>query len=421
MDRLLINGPCRLDGEVLAAGAKNAALPALAASLLTEETVVLSRVPEVRDVRTMTRLLEHLGVEAESADGRRRLTHRGPADGDDAPYDLVKTMRASVLVLGPLVARLGHARVSLPGGCAIGPRPIDQHLAGLEALGAEVTLDHGYVSARADRLRGARFRFASPTVGGTENVMMAATLARGTTVLENCAREPEIRDLAALLTRMGARISGAGSGTLEIEGVDALGGAEHGVLPDRIEGGTYLLGAAITGGRVRLNGTEPADLASLTEKLTACGCRVEVGEDWIEVENGGEIESRDVETSPHPGFATDLQAQYLALMTQARGVATIRENVFENRFQHVAELNRMGARIVVDGREARVEGPTPLGGARVMATDLRASASLVLAALVARGETVIDRVYHLDRGYEKMELKLQNLGARVERAGGGSV
>lgn len=421
MDRLLINGPCRLDGEILAAGAKNAALPALAASLLTEETVILSRVPEVRDIHTMTRLLEHLGVEAESADGRRRLTHHEPADGDDAPYDLVKTMRAGVLVLGPLVARLGHARVSLPGGCAIGPRPIDQHLAGLEALGAEVTLDHGYVSARANRLRGARFRFASPTVGGTENLMMAATLARGTTVLENCAREPEIRDLAALLTQMGARISGAGSETLEIEGVDALRGAEHRVLPDRIEGGTYLLGAAITGGRVRLNDTEPADLASLTEKLTACGCRVDGGENWIEVESGGELESRNVETAPHPGFATDLQAQYLALMTQTRGIATVRESVFENRFQHVAELNRMGARIAVSGREARVEGPATLAGARVMATDLRASASLVLAALAAHGETVIDRVYHLDRGYEKMELKLQHLGARVDRVGGGSV
>ena len=339
----------------------------------------------------------------------------------DAPYELVKRMRAGVLVLGPLVAKLGRARVSLPGGCAIGVRPIDQHLAGLEALGAEVELDHGYVTVTADRLTGTRYRFSTPTVGGTENVMMAATLARGTTVLENCAREPEIVDLAALLGAMGARIEGAGGDVIEIEGVPELMAAEHEILPDRIEGGTYLVAAAITGGDVRLEGARPADLAPLTEKLAACGCEVETGSDWVRLRGNRELVSRGVTTAPHPGFATDLQAQYMALMTQARGVAAVRETVFENRFQHVPELNRMGARIEVDGRTARVAGPTPLSGATVMATDLRASACLVLAGLVASGETTVDRIYHLDRGYEKMEHKLRRLGARVKRVGGGSV
>lgn len=426
MDKLRIVGPCRLEGETGVAGAKNAALPALAASLLTEDTLALSRVPRVRDLRTMRKLLEHLGVRTSSTSGTLELRHVAPSEIDDAPYDLVKTMRASVLVLGPLLARLGHARVSLPGGCAIGVRPIDQHLAGLEALGAEVELDHGYVTARtpstggrAGRLVGSHYRFSVPTVGGTENLLMAATLARGTTVLENCAREPEIRDLGELLHKMGARISGAGQGTIEIEGVESLSGARHAILPDRIEAGTYLIAAAMTGGRIKLIDALAADLAPLLEQLAECGCAVESDEASITVERTGALEPRNIVTAPHPGFPTDLQAQYLALMTQASGTSAICETVFENRFQHVPELRRMGAEIEVDGNLARVTGPSKLTGARVMATDLRASACLVLAGLVAEGETMVDRIYHLDRGYESMELKLQNLGAadRVERIG----
>ncbi len=418
MDRLRIEGPTRLEGTVAAAGAKNAALPALAASLLTSEPLALSRLPAVRDIATMTRLLGHLGVESVERGGSLELCHSGKAEADDAPYDLVKTMRASVLVLGPLVARLGHARVSLPGGCAIGVRPIDQHLAGLAALGAEVELEHGYVAVRAERLVGARFRFALPTVGGTENLLMAAALARGTTVLENCAREPEILDLARLLGKMGARIDGAGGERIEIEGVDELGGARHAIIPDRIEGGTYLIGAAITGGDVTVEGAEAADLAPLLEKLAEVGCQVEILAGGIRLRRAGGMRPRDVVTAPHPGFATDLQAQYMALMTRAEGSSTICETVFENRFQHVAELVRMGARIEVDGALARIHGPAELSGAKVMATDLRASACLVLAGLAAAGETVVDRIYHLDRGYERMELKLQRLGARVERLTG---
>jgi UDP-N-acetylglucosamine 1-carboxyvinyltransferase len=324
-------------------------------------------------------------------------------------------MRASVLVLGPLLARRGHARVSLPGGCAIGVRPIDQHLAGLEALGAEVQLEHGYVEVRARRLQGARFRFSVPTVTGTENLLMAACLAQGTTVLEGCAQEPEISDLARLLRAMGARIEGEGTATVTIEGVSALKGARHDIIPDRIEGGTYLIGAAMTGGDITLEGAAPADLAPLLEKLAEVGAQVECQETSIRVKSSGELNSKDVITSPHPGFPTDLQAQYLALMTQARGTATLCETVFENRFQHVPELMRMGAHIQVDGSFARVHGPTPLSGAKVMATDLRASACLVLAGLTAQGETEVQRIYHLDRGYEGMELKLQQLGAQVER------
>jgi UDP-N-acetylglucosamine 1-carboxyvinyltransferase len=425
MEKLRIAGPCRLEGEIQAAGAKNAALPALAASLLTEQTVALSRVPEVQDLRTMRKLLEHLGVVCSSSNEVLELRHITPSELDNAPYDLVKTMRASVLVLGPLLARLGHARVSLPGGCAIGSRPIDQHLAGLEALGAEVTLDHGYVTARTrpngsgspSRLRGARVRFAAPTVGGTENLLMAATLAQGTTILENCAQEPEIRDLGELLGKMGARISGAGESTIEIEGVETLSGAHHAILTDRIEAGTYLIGAAITGGRVSVRGAVAADLAPLLELLAECGCEVETNDSAVAVGRSAELRPRNIVTAPHPGFPTDLQAQYLALMTQAAGTSTVCETVFENRFQHVPELRRMGADIDVAGNVARVKGPTRLTGARVMATDLRASACLVLAALAAAGESVIDRIYHLDRGYEPMELKLHLLGteSRVKR------
>ncbi len=418
MDRFRIVGPNRLHGSVTASGAKNAALPALAASLLSEDTIELDNVPAVRDIRTMSALLGHLGVEAEARLPRLSLRPTGRQGFDEAPYDLVKTMRASVLVLGPLVARLGHARVSLPGGCAIGVRPIDQHLAGLEALGAEVELEHGYVNARAQRLSGARFRFALPTVTGTENLVMAATLARGTTVLENCAIEPEVASLASLLNAMGARISGSGTSTLTIEGVESLHGARHSIPPDRIEVGTYLLGAAITGGDVAVQRADPGDLSALIERLEEIGCEIETTKTSVRVSTRGELRARDIVTAPHPGFPTDLQAQYMATMTQAKGVATICETVFENRFQHVAELNRLGAKISIDGAYARVQGPTELSGTRVMATDLRASACLVLAALAAHGVTVIDRIYHLDRGYDAMEDKLLALGAQVERVSG---
>jgi UDP-N-acetylglucosamine 1-carboxyvinyltransferase len=415
MEKFHIVGPTRLRGRVAASGAKNAALPALTASLLTDETLTLRRVPRVRDIRTLQKLLDHLGMESREEDGAIVLRRERPNPEHDAPYDLVKTMRASVLVLGPLLAKEGHARVSLPGGCAIGVRPIDQHLKALAALGAEVTLSHGYVETRAKRLTGTRFRFDMPTVTGTENVMMAAVLARGTTVLENCAREPEVIDLANLLNAMGARVSGAGGETIVIDGVDGLGGAEHTIIPDRIEGGTYLIGAALTGGDVLLEDANAADLAPLLDKLAAVGATVAVEADGIRVRAEQGIAARDLETAPHPGFPTDLQAQYMTLMTCAYGVSTISETIFENRFQHAPELARMGADIRVDGGRAQVHGPTRLTGAAVMATDLRASACLVLAGIAAEGETVIDRIYHLDRGYEQMELKLQRLGARVAR------
>ena len=415
MEKFHIVGPTRLAGRVAASGAKNAALPALTASLLSDETLTLRRVPGVRDIRTLLKLLDHLGMASQEEDGAITLRRERPNPDHDAPYDLVKTMRASVLVLGPLLAKEGHARVSLPGGCAIGVRPIDQHLKALTALGAEVTLSHGYVETRARRLTGARFRFDMPTVTGTENVLMAASLARGTTVLENCAREPEVIDLANLLNAMGARISGAGEETIVIDGVDGLGAAEHTIIPDRIEGGTYLIGAALTGGDVLLENANAADLAPLLDKLAEVGARVEVTAEGIRVRADQGIAARDLETAPHPGFPTDLQAQYMTLMTCAYGVSTISETIFENRFQHAPELMRMGADIRVDGGRAQVHGPSRLTGAGVMATDLRASACLVLAGIAAEGETVIDRIYHLDRGYEQMELKLQSLGARVAR------
>lgn len=415
MEKFHIVGPTRLKGSVAASGAKNAALPALTASLLSDEALTLRRVPRVRDIRTLLKLLDHLGIVSEETDGVLKLRRERPNPEHDAPYDLVKTMRASVLVLGPLVAKEGHGRVSLPGGCAIGVRPIDQHLKALTALGADVRLDHGYVEARAGRLVGARFRFDMPTVTGTENALMAATLARGTTVLENCAREPEVVDLANLLNAMGARISGAGTETIVIDGVDGLGAAEHSIIPDRIEGGTYLIGGVLTGGDVLLEGANAADLAPLLDKLAEIGARVEVTPEGIRAGADGGIMARDLETAPHPGFPTDLQAQYMTLMTCADGVSTISETIFENRFQHAPELMRMGADIRVDGGKARVYGPKKLTGAGVMATDLRASACLVLAGVAAEGETVVDRIYHLDRGYEGMELKLQSLGARVAR------
>jgi UDP-N-acetylglucosamine 1-carboxyvinyltransferase len=416
MDRFRILGPTPLAGRVRASGAKNAALPALAATLLAEEPVTLSRLPRVRDIRTMLRLLDHLGVGNEPC-GDALVIRRTSPDGSplDAPYELVKTMRASVLVLGPQLARRGQARVSLPGGCAIGVRPIDQHLKGLAALGADVRIEHGYVETSAPFLQGARFRFDVPTVTGTENVLMAACLARGTTVLDNCAREPEVADLARLLVAMGARIEGAGEATIVVHGVSGLGGGAHAVIPDRIEGGTYLIGAALTGGDVLLEEAVAADLAPLLAKLAEIGAEVAVSCEGIRVRAGGPLVSQDIETAPHPRFPTDLQAQYMALMTRAEGAATIRETIFENRFQHAPELARMGADVRVDGGAATVHGPTPLSGANVMATDLRASACLVLAGLAAEGETVVERIYHLDRGYEGMELKLQSLGARVER------
>ena len=416
MDKFHIVGPTRLAGRVQASGAKNAALPALAASLLADgQPLTLHRIPRVRDIRTMMRLLDHLGVVCEDTGSALVLRRERPSPDHDAPYEMVKTMRASVLVLGPLVARFGHARVSLPGGCAIGVRPIDQHLKGLEALGAEVRLTHGYVEATADRLKGTRFRFDMPTVTGTENLLLAAALARGTTILENCAREPEVADLANLLNAMGARISGAGDEKIEIEGVESLGGAEHAIIPDRIEGGTYLIGAALTRGDVTLEKASPADLAPLLDKLAEVGAKVDVNGSDIRVSAEGDLKAVDLDTEPHPGFPTDLQAQYMTLMTSATGVSTIRETIFENRFQHAPELMRMGADIRVEGGVAQVHGPSRLSGAGVMATDLRASACLVLAGVAARGETVVDRIYHLERGYEGMELKLQSLGARVAR------
>jgi UDP-N-acetylglucosamine 1-carboxyvinyltransferase len=399
MDKFHIVGPSRLAGRVRASGAKNAALPALAASLLPDgEPLTLHRVPRVRDIRTMMRLLDHLGMSCQDTGDALVFQRDRPTSDHDAPYDVVKTMRASVLVLGPLLARFGHARVSLPGGCAIGVRPIDQHLKGLEALGATVQLSHGYVEASADRLRGARFRFDMPTVTGTENLLLAACLAKGTTVLE-----------------IGARISGAGEETIVIDGVDSLGGGEHTIIPDRIEGGTYLIGAALTRGDVTLEGSSPADLAPLLDKLAETGAKVEIDGTDIRVRAEGELQAHDLDTQPHPGFPTDLQAQWMTLMTSADGVSTIRETIFENRFQHAPELMRMGADIRMDGNSARVYGAKRLTGAGVMATDLRASACLVLAGVAAEGETVVDRIYHLERGYEGMELKLQSLGARVAR------
>jgi len=414
MDQFRIEGPARLQGEVETSGAKNAALPCLAAALLTAEPVHLTNLPDVRDVRTLQKLLAHIGVFLSAPPGEATVEAREIGHGE-APYDLVKTMRASVLVLGPLLARTGHVRVSLPGGCAIGVRPIDLHLAAFRKFGAEVTLEHGYVEARAARLGGARIAFETVTVTGTENAMLAATLARGSTVLENAAREPEVADLARLLRAMGARIHGEGTGTIAIEGVAALHGASHAVLPDRIEAGTYALAGAVTRGDVTVRGCQPEHLEALTERLTRAGARVEAGAGTLRVLAAGKLSAPDISTAPYPGFPTDLQAQWMALATGMEGVSTITETIFENRFQHVAELQRMGARIRLEGRRAIVEGPAPLTGARVMASDLRASAALVLAALAARGETVIDRVYHLDRGYEKMETRLTGLGASVRR------
>ena len=416
MDRLRIVGGRRLAGKLHIGGAKNAALPAMAASLLTDRPVHLTNLPDVWDVGTMRRLLLRLGTSVTQPTLSEISLTTEKLTSPEASYELVKTMRASVLVLGPLLARHGRAHVSLPGGCAIGARPIDQHIAGLEKLGARINLDHGFVEAETDGLVGATIRFNNVTVGGTENLMMAACLARGETVLENCAREPEIVDLAALLTGMGAAIEGAGTACIRIQGVARLGGTTHSIQPDRIEAATYLIAGALTGDDVELRDCQPEHLGALCRALHEIGVPVEIGDRSVRVQGADrDLCALDIETAPYPGFATDMQAQIMVLLTQASGESRIVETIFENRFMHVAELARMGARIDLHGNHATVAGPTPLSATHVMATDLRASACLVLAGLVAEGETIIDRVYHLDRGYEHIEEKLQRLGAEVER------
>lgn len=416
MDKFVIDGPARLEGDVMVSGAKNAALPCLAATILTAEPVRLTNLPRVADVRTMQKVLAHIGASIEpEPDAVTVAVPRIVAA--DAPYELVKTMRASVLVLGPLLARAGSVRVSLPGGCAIGVRPIDLHLAAFRKLGAEVSLNAGYVEAKASRLRGADLAFETVTVTGTENAMLAATLARGTTRIFHAAREPEVVDLARLLSAMGARIDGAGTETITVEGVDLLHGAEHATVPDRIEAGTYAIAAAATRGDVAVQRCRPEHLRALTTRLSAVGARVEADGDTLRVRADGALAAQDVATAAYPGFPTDLQAQWTALATGLDGVSTITETIFENRFHHVAELVRMGAKIRLEGRWAVVEGG-PLTGADVMASDLRASAALAIAGLTAEGRTTIDRVYHLDRGYARMEEKLNALGASVKRVSG---
>ena len=415
MDKLKITGGRPLEGEVRISGAKNAALPIMCAALLTAKPLVLTNVPHLRDVATMARLLAEMGLSVErSPDGRAVLQAQSIKE-PTASYELVKTMRASVLVLGPLLARCGRARVSLPGGCAIGARPVDQHVKGLEAMGATIAIEHGYMHASATRLHGARVVMDMVTVTGTENLMMAAALAEGETLLENAAREPEVVDLARCLTAMGAKIEGAGSDAIRIVGVRSLGGAEHGVMPDRIETGTYLAAAAATGGKVRLSGTAPDSLDATLDKLREAGARVSATKDSIEIEMQQRPGAVGVRTAPYPGFATDMQAQFMALATVARGTALITETIFENRFMHALEMQRLGADIRLEGNTAIVTGVERLQGAKVMATDLRASAGLVIAGLVAEGDTVVDRIYHLDRGYEALETKLSSLGARVVR------
>ncbi len=413
--RLVIEGGVPLRGEVPVSAAKNAALPALAAALLTAEPVVLENVPALADVRTIRSLLERLGAETtDEADGATRI-RVAQVTSHEAPYDLVSTMRASVLVLGPLLARTGRARVALPGGCAIGVRPIDQHLKGLAKLGAEIAIGNGYVEARASRLKGARITADLVTVTGTENLMMAAALAEGESVIENAAREPEVADLARLLVAMGARIEGAGTERIEIQGVPELAGARHRIIPDRIEAGTLLVAGAITGGDVTVTAAAPRHMTATLAKLEECGAAIEVVGDRVRCAARGRPRPADVITSPFPGFPTDMQAQLMALLGLADGMSRITETIFENRLMHVAELNRLGARIEADGSGAIVRGVEAYQGAQVMATDLRASASLVLAGLAATGTTEVSRVYHLDRGYERMEAKLQALGARVRR------
>lgn len=419
MDKFIIEGGVALKGRITVSGAKNAALPAMAAALLTAEPIRLTNLPRVRDLVTMKRLLAQMGVrlnpEEYQPDGELELSAE-TISKPEAPYELVKTMRASVLVLGPLVARCGEARVSLPGGCAIGARPIDLHLKGLEKLGAEVRIEHGYVHARARRLKGTHIQFDKITVTGTENLLMAACLAEGETRLENAAREPEVCDLAELLRSLGAKIEGDGTTTIRVRGVARLHGATHRIIPDRIETGTFLLAAAITGGELAVSNCVSKQLEAVLGKLEEAGIGVESeGPGCLVVARAGPLKATDITTEEYPGFPTDMQAQYMALMTQATGTAVIRETIFENRFLHALELARMGANISLEGRRAVVRGPTQLSGAHVLASDLRASASLVLAGLVARGETVVNRVYHIDRGYERIEEKLKAVGAHIRR------
>ncbi len=417
MDKLRIEGGRPLCGEIAVSGAKNAALPILCAGLLGNGPLALDNVPQLHDVATVLRLLRRLGAKAER-DGERVLLDAAGVTSVEAPYELVKTMRASILVLGPLLARFGEARVSLPGGCAIGQRPVDQHIKGLQAMGAQISIEHGYVVARASRLKGARIVTDMVTVTGTENLMMAATLADGETVIENAAREPEIVDLAAALVAMGARIEGAGTDRVIVRGVEQLHGATHRVMADRIEAGTFLCAVAATGGEVTLTRARPATMDATLDKLREAGASIEVSGDRIRLSMSRRPRAVNVRTAPYPGFATDMQAQLMALDCVADGAGVVTETIFENRFMHVLELQRLGADVSIEGNTAIVRGVPRLSGATVMATDLRASAGLVIAGLVAEGETVVERIYHLDRGYERMEAKLGQLGARIERLGG---
>jgi UDP-N-acetylglucosamine 1-carboxyvinyltransferase len=415
MDKLLIEGGYPLEGEVRVSGAKNAALPILCAALLCREPLTLTNVPRLNDVRTMQSLLAQMGVTVDASQPGAITLDAATLDWPLAPYELVKTMRASILALGPLVARAGEARVSLPGGCAIGLRPVDQHVKGLQAMGAEIDLTHGYINARARRLTGTRFSFDVVTVTGTENLMMAAALADGVTTLANAAREPEIVDLAACLVAMGARIEGAGTDCIVIHGVPSLHGATHAIMPDRIETGTFVAAAAATRGDVVIAGADPGTLSAVLDKLREAGAEITTGESTIRVRGNGALHAANVRTAPYPAFPTDMQAQFMALATRATGVSVITETIFENRMMHVQELLRLGADIEVEGNTAVIKGVARLTGANVMATDLRASACLVLAVLVAEGSTEVLRIYHLDRGYERIEDKLSALGARIRR------
>ena len=421
MDKFVIRGGNPLVGTIRVSGAKNSALPCMAAAILTEEKVVLENIPHVRDIATERRLLASMGAEVElgSAANDHRMTISCHTLSDPvAKYEIVKTMRASSLVLGPLVARAGMARVAMPGGCAIGGRPIDLHIKGLEKMGTTIVQEHGYLEARADRLKGAHLVFDKITVTGTEDLLMAAVLAEGETLMENCAREPEVTDLAELLIAMGAKIEGAGTSTIRVQGVSSLHGAQHRINPDRIEAGTFLVAGAITGGDLTVADCNPEHIRAVIAKLEEAGAVIDVlGPDAVRVRASGPLKAADISTEEYPGFPTDMQAQYMALATQAEGVSIVKENIFENRFMHVQELVRMGANIRVDGRTATVVGPAKLSAAAVMCSDLRASASLVLAALVADGESILDRVYHMDRGYERIEEKLQGVGAQIRRLG----
>jgi len=419
MDKLLIRGGRQLQGEIAVAGAKNAALPELCAALLTDQPVELRNVPRLQDVATMLQLVRNMGVQAEHHEDGRVMLDAGPLNNPEAPYELVKTMRASVLALGPLLARFGRAKVSLPGGCAIGSRPVDQHIKGLQAMGAEIVVEHGYMIASLPagrtRLKGARITTDMVTVTGTENFLMAAALAEGETILENAAQEPEIPDLAEMLIKMGARIEGHGTSKIRIQGVERLHGCTHQVVADRIEAGTFLCAVAATGGDVVLRHGRAEHLEAVIEKLQAAGAQIEEGDGFIRVRSQGRLKAQSFRTTEYPGFPTDMQAQFMALNCIAEGASKVTETIFENRFMHVNELVRLGAHIQTDGKVAMVEGVPQLSGATVMATDLRASASLVIAGLVAEGETVVERIYHLDRGYDRMEAKLRAVGADIER------